>query len=217
MTMQRGALWPELLKQLEIVLHCLSCLNPCQNDRYCGRFCVRLWTRYYVQKSAICYNILLGTRNLTETTGKGEFSKEVVFSWDRGDSVGCIQNTCVVCRVPWITQFIWLFLPCFLSVCTTYLGLRFFPIYIKIIIKKKITETIPSHIHFLQCVILRYPKLMYLWLATWERVISVFPNSETHSCHHILLMDALKMCKLAAGWCMAESSLSWLDRLNFTH
>lgn len=82
-------------------------------------------------------------------------------------------------------------------VCTTYLGLRFFPIYIKIIIK--ITETIPSHIHFLQCVILRYPKLMYLWLATWERVISVFPNSETHSCHHILLMDALKMCKLAAG------------------
>lgn len=136
MTMQRGALWPELLKQLEIVLHCLSCLNPCQNDRYCGRFCVRLWTRYYVQKSAICYNILLGTRNLTETTGKGEFSKEVIFSWDRGDSVGCIQNTCVVCRVPWITQFIWLFLPCFLSVCTTYLCLRFFPIYIKIIIKK---------------------------------------------------------------------------------
>lgn len=102
MTVQWGSLWPELFKQLEIVLHCLSCLNPCQNDIYCGSFCVRLGTRYYVKKLTICYNILLGTRNLAETKGKSEFTWEVVSSWDRGDGVGCMQNTWVVCRAPWV-------------------------------------------------------------------------------------------------------------------
>lgn len=172
MTMQRGTLWAELLKQLEIVLHCLSCLNPCQNDIYCGSFCVRLWTRYYVKKSTICYNILLGTRNLTETTGKGEFSKEVIFSWDRGAAMGCIQNTCVVCWVPWITQFIWLLFPGFffnLFVWYTWVFSLVYLFYNKK--QQQQIQIVPSHMHFLQCVILRYPKLMYLWLAMWECVV----------------------------------------------
>lgn len=109
MTVQWGSLWPELFKQLEIVLHCLSCLNPCQNDIHCGSFCVRLETRYYVKKLTICYNILLGTRNLAETKGKSEFTREVVSSWDRWDGVGCMQNTWVVCWAPWVTELILLF------------------------------------------------------------------------------------------------------------
>lgn len=84
-----------------------------------------------MKKSAICYNILLGTRNLAETKGKGEFSKEVIFSGDRGDGVGCIQKTRVVCRAPRITEFFdFPCSPCFLFLCRISLGLRSFsPIF----------------------------------------------------------------------------------------